>query len=230
MFFDVIVIPRYFRGFWLFFMVFHFLPDYHCQWCHFFARPSGPMFLQYVWGSLTIICDYFWWPPTIGPAMRCLRFIVQDYLWHTHTYRGPDLPIFTTQGSQKTIGWQEMLSWHNTVMVNNVGSNCQETLYYHLLTFVLPSCLGNELMIKEIKTHRGPRGKNCNVLLYNSPYLKDSPPKSPFCLKFYSPPLPQPFDLIQGSSQDLVGSRLNLPKTLILMTASGFGRLLMRQV
>ena len=188
MFFDVIVIPRYFRGFWLFFMVFHFLPDYHCQWCHFFARPSGPMFLQYVWGSLTIICDYFWWPPTIGPAMRCLRFIVQDYLWHTHTYRGPDLPIFTTQGSQKTIGWQEMLSWHNTVMVYNVGSNCQETLYYHLLTFVLPSCLGNELMIKEIKTHRGPRGKNCNVLLYNTPYLKDNPPKSPFCLKFYSPP------------------------------------------
>ena len=73
-------------------------------------------------------------------------------------------------------------------MVYNVGSNCQETLYSHLLTFVLPSCLGNELMIKEIKTHRGPRGKNCNVLLYNSPYLKGTPPNSPFCLKFYSPP------------------------------------------
>ena len=67
----------------------------------FFAKPSGPMFLQYVWGSLTIICDYFWWPPTIGPAMRCLRFIVVTHT-QSHTYRGPDLPIFTTQGSQNT--------------------------------------------------------------------------------------------------------------------------------
>ena len=25
------------------------------------------------------------------------------YMRHSHTYRGPDLPIFTTQGSQKTI-------------------------------------------------------------------------------------------------------------------------------
>ena len=34
----------------------------------------------YFWGSLTIICDYSWWSPTIGPAMRCLRCIVQVYL------------------------------------------------------------------------------------------------------------------------------------------------------
>ena len=85
--------------------------------------------------------------------------------------------------TENNMGWREMLSWHNKVIIYNVSSNCQKTLYSHLLTFVLLSCLGNELMIKESKTHRWPRGKNCNVLLYKTPYLKDSPPKSPFCLK-----------------------------------------------
>ena len=41
-----------------------------------FAEPAGPMFLQCFRGSLTIICNYFRWSPTISLAMWC---IVQIY-------------------------------------------------------------------------------------------------------------------------------------------------------
>ena len=34
----------------------------------------------YFWGSLTIIRNYFRCSPTIGPAMRCLRCILQVYI------------------------------------------------------------------------------------------------------------------------------------------------------
>ena len=34
----------------------------------------------YFWGSLSIVCDYFRWSPTIGPTMRCLQCILQVYI------------------------------------------------------------------------------------------------------------------------------------------------------
>ena len=43
-------------------------------------KPSGPMFFRCSWGSLTIVCDYFWWSPIIGPLMRCLQCIAQVLL------------------------------------------------------------------------------------------------------------------------------------------------------
>ena len=39
----------------------------------FFAKTSGPMFLQLFWGLLIIVCHYSWLSPTIGPMMRCLQ-------------------------------------------------------------------------------------------------------------------------------------------------------------
>ena len=50
----------------------------------FFAKQSGPMFLRCFWGFIegfSIVCNYYRWSTTIGPAMRCLQCIVQVYPW-----------------------------------------------------------------------------------------------------------------------------------------------------
>ena len=136
--------------------------------------------------------NFFWRcygrQPSVQRCYVCDLLFKSIYATLTHLSWPRSSDIHDSGVTENNMGWREMLSWHNKVIIYNVSSNCQKTLYSHLLTFVLLSCLGNELMIKESKTHRWPRGKNCNVLLYKTPYLKDSPPKSPFCLKFYFPP------------------------------------------
>ena len=76
-----------FSCFWMVFMVLCFFSGffhswiYHRQLCDSFANLSGPIFLPFFWGILTIVCNYMRWSPHIGQAMRC---IVQVY---THLCR-----------------------------------------------------------------------------------------------------------------------------------------------
>ena len=69
-----------FHGFMFFSGFFHSW-IYYRQLCGSFANLSGPIFLPFFLGLLTIVCDYMRWSPHIGQAMRC---IVQVY---THLCR-----------------------------------------------------------------------------------------------------------------------------------------------
>ena len=76
----------WFFMFWMVFIVLCFSGFfhswiYHRQLCDSFANLSGPIFLPFFWGLLTIVCGYMRWSPHIGQAMRC---IVQVY---THLCR-----------------------------------------------------------------------------------------------------------------------------------------------
>ena len=70
---------------------------YHHQ--HFFVKTSGPLFLLCFWGSLTIVFNYFWWSPTISPAMRYLRCIDQAWneIFFKFTFQEPAC-VAPTQG------------------------------------------------------------------------------------------------------------------------------------
>ena len=70
------MVSGWFYGFWRYFHGFPFFKIYHRQQCNFLLNHQN----RYFWGSLSIICDYFRWSPTIGPTMRCLQCILQVYI------------------------------------------------------------------------------------------------------------------------------------------------------